>query len=271
MTKVIAALDNSLAATPVLTTATALGDLFGAAVEAMHVRVDGDGDVATSAAERAGVPLRVLEGGPVERLVEAVNAEADVAALVLGARGTRLGKRPLGATALAVATAVARPVVVVPPDAPHPDRMHRVLVPLEGTTSTTVAPRAVMELAGDTSIDVVVLHVQGEDSLASFSDQPQHEDAAWADEFLARYCPWGVGEVRLELRVGRRDEVVPGVADEIDADLIVVAWSRELAAGRAPVVQAVLAHTVPVLLVPVAARSLATDLDALLPGHVVPS
>ena len=42
MTKLLAAVDNSTAALPVVGTACAVADLFGAKVEALHVVVDGD-------------------------------------------------------------------------------------------------------------------------------------------------------------------------------------------------------------------------------------
>jgi nucleotide-binding universal stress UspA family protein len=251
MTKVIAALDNSVAARPVLATARALADLFGADVEALHVLVDGD-RVAAGVAAAEGVPLNELSGDPMKELIGAAS-EDDVVCAVIGARGTRLKPRALGETALAVATSLSKPVAVVPPDAPHAGRLGRVLVPLEGNVSTSLAPRAMLELAGDAALDVVVVHVLDEDSLPSFTDQPQHEETAWADEFLARYCPWGVDSVQLEVRIGRREELVPAVAYDVGADLIALGWSRALAADRAPVVQAALAGTVPVILIPVEA------------------
>ena len=75
---------------------------------------------------------------------------------------------------------------------------------------------------------------------SSFTDQPQHEGEAWNQEFLARYCPWGVGLVRFETRVGSAAAVVPAVAEETGCDLIALGWSQDLAAGRAGVVRAAL-------------------------------
>jgi nucleotide-binding universal stress UspA family protein len=67
MTRVIAALDNSLAARPVLATAQSLAKLFGARVDAVHVRMDG-ARVASSEAAAAGLELHMLTGPTVERL-----------------------------------------------------------------------------------------------------------------------------------------------------------------------------------------------------------
>jgi hypothetical protein len=248
MTKVLAALDNSLAGRPILAAGSALAELLGIDFEALHVQVDGDRG-ARNAAASAGVALRIVEGPVVERLVEAGQAD-DVAAFVIGARGTPGGRLPVGGTALSVATALLKPVVVVSPDARVPKTFRRVLVPLEGTLSSSLAPRSIVALAG--KIEVIALHVHEEDSIPRFTDQPQHEQAAWAQEFLARWCPEGIGNVKLETRVGRSDMLIPSVADQRGCDLIALGWSQDLAPGRAPVVRAALERSrVPILLVPV--------------------
>jgi nucleotide-binding universal stress UspA family protein len=249
MTRVLAALDNSLAAQPVLATATSLARLLGSELDAVHVR-DGDERIAHAVADRGGHALTELDGPVVDALVGAASAE-DVAMVVLGARATPGGARPAGSTALAVATSVSTPTVLVPPDARDPEHIDRILVPLEGTVSTSLAPRHIVELIGR-GIDIIVLHVLDEFSLPAFTDQPQHETEAWAREFLERYCPIGVEGVRFETRVGAREEVVPDAVQETGADLIALGWSRTLAPDRAPVVRAVLerAHA-PVLLFPV--------------------
>jgi Universal stress protein family len=101
--------------------------------------------------------------------------------------------------------------------------------------------------------------VHEEEVIPAFTDQPQHEQAAWAREFLERFCRWGVGTVRLETRVGRSGELIPLVADECGCDLIALGWAQELSSGRAPVVRETLERShLPVLLVPV---RLGADLD----------
>ena len=74
-------------------------------------------------------------------------------------------------------------------------------------------------------------------SIPSFTDQPQHEMPAWTREFIRRYCPWGIGDVQLETRIGKIGELVPIVAEQCSCDLIALGWSQQLAPGRAPVVQ----------------------------------
>jgi nucleotide-binding universal stress UspA family protein len=254
MTTVLAALDSSLAGHPVLVTARAIARLLRTDVSAIHVTLDPDG-TAQSIADSAGVQLRIVSGPVVERLIDAGNAD-DVSAMVIGARSTPAGRRPLGSTALAVATSLLKPVVVVPPDARVASELRRVLVPLEGTISSSLAPRSFVEVARGAELDVIALHVHGEEEIPAFTDQPQHEDDAWAGEFLARYCPWGIGAVRLERRVGRSDDLVPQVAEEAHCDLIALGWAQELSEGRAPVVRSALERSrVPVMLVPVRVES----------------
>jgi nucleotide-binding universal stress UspA family protein len=248
--KLIAALDNSLAAGPVLSTAVALGKLLGAEVVALHIPADGD-RTARIAAEAAGLELQTPAGPVVDSLIE-IGRSSDVFAIVLGARGTPAGRRPLGSTALAVATSLPKPVVVVPPDARSPGELRRVLVPLEGTLSATLTPREIIRLADQSELEVILLHVLEEKSLPAFTDQPQHEHRAWAVEFVRRYSPWGIGRVRLETRVGRTEDLIPLVAEEAGVDLIALGWAQELAEGRARIVRATLGHCrVPVMLVPV--------------------
>jgi nucleotide-binding universal stress UspA family protein len=250
MKKVLATLDNSLAGRPVITAAQALAGILGAEVEAFHVRTNGD-RTAHSTAEAAGIPLRVSSGPVVERLVAAAHAR-DVVAVAIGSRGTPAGRRPLGGTASALVTGLHKPVLIVPPDASPNPRIRRVLVPIEASVSKSLAPRSIIELAADAEVEVHALHIHDEESIPAFTDQPQHEQTAWAKEFLHRYCPWGLGSIRLETRVGRIDELVPLVAEECCCDLIALGWSRRLSHDRALVVRTTLERShLPVLLVPV--------------------
>jgi nucleotide-binding universal stress UspA family protein len=249
MKTVLAAVDNSPAGKLVIETALALAEVLGAQVEAIHVRTDGDTTV-RSAADVAGVPLRTVSGPVIESLIVCGKFDS-VVAIAIGARSTPGSGRPLGGTAAAVATKLLKPVVIVPRDAAVPARIRRVLVPLEGDPSTSSTPDSILDLGAEAKIDVVGLHVLDEDSIPAFTDQPQHEQRAWTHEFLARYCPWGLG-IRFETRVGRTAEFVAEVAEQTGCDLIALGWSQELAPGRAPVVRATLQRSrLPVILVPV--------------------
>lgn len=142
-------------------------------------------------------------------------------------------------------------MIVVPPQAPLAYSLERILVPLDGSKQTADALRETIELAGNAAVEVVVLHALHGASLPPFSDQPQHEPEAWRHEFLARYAP-RPERVQLETRVGLPAGLVHTVAQETGADLIALAWSQNMAPGRATVVRAVLEQSdVSVLLVPV--------------------
>jgi nucleotide-binding universal stress UspA family protein len=253
MKKIIAALDNSLAAMPVLKTARALGKLLGADVEAIHV--DGNGNrIVRAATDRARVPLRFFDGDVVEAVIAAAEQHG-VVLIVVGARATPGSDHPLGTTALSLAERVRSPLVVVPPIGKAGGRLRRILVPVEADVTTAPVPGAIVEIAqsaGAHALDVVVLHVLEESRLPAFTDQPQHEQPAWAHEFVRRFCPWGVGTISLEMRIGRSEELVPQTARESDVDLVALGWAQELKEGRAPVVRATLELSrVPVMLVPV--------------------
>jgi len=239
MASVLAALDNSLAVNPVLVAARALARALGDNVEAIHVLGEEAGPP-LDATRAAGVPLRVSVGPVVERLIEAAQAP-EVAALVIGARGTTRSGHPLGSTALAVVTSITTPVVVVPPAANVAARLRRVLVPLD-EASATLAPHALVELAEAAEVEVTVLQVDG--------DAGESEESS--RELLARYCPWGIGRVQLERRTGAREDVVPLAGEEDHVDLIALGWAQQLSDGRGPVVRATIERAkIPVMLIPV--------------------
>jgi len=151
----------------------------------------------------------------------------DVVAVVIGAGSTPGEARPLGATALAVATGLRKPLVVVPPDGPRDAAIRRVLVPIEGARSMSLTPRAIIELADVVDLDILALHVIEREALPAVTDQPQHEWQAWAQEFIRRYCDWHSGTLRLVTRVGRPEELVPRAVEELNADLVAMGWSQE--------------------------------------------
>jgi nucleotide-binding universal stress UspA family protein len=249
MRTVLAAIDNSPAARSVIAMAQSLGRVFDAKVEAIHVG-EGKNRIAVAAAQAAGLELQTIDGPAVPALVAAAQDDA-VATLVVGTRSLPVAGRAIGSTAIDVITSLLKPVVVVPPNSRPVDTLDRVLVPLEGTPATSLAPRALIELGTDANVEIIVLHVHSERTLPAFTDQPQHEAAAWREEFVARYCPWGIGKVTMQVRLGRREEEILRAAAETEADLVALGWAQELAAGRAPVVREVLerGHT-PVMLVP---------------------
>ena len=249
MRTVVAALDASPAARPVLETAIGLAQLTGAVVEAVHVP-GGPAKTPELLASRSGVPLRLLDG-PVEAALLEAMAAPDVIAAVLGARSTRGGRRPIGHVALRVLKAASKPVVVVPPEAVtvSPRPLRRILVPLEGTeaTSRSVVERLCPLIVDD--VELLVLHVFTPATMPRVLDHPGRDLQLLGDEFLAHHCP---DATTIELRTGQVGNQVEAASADAHADLIVLSWSQDSSPGHAGVILDVLAHAdVPVLLLPV--------------------
>jgi nucleotide-binding universal stress UspA family protein len=258
-TRVIAAIAGDGAAPAVLAGAVAIAELFAADVEALHVGGE-RAVIATSAARRAGVALRSLPGegarlgsipGEAAReIVEAAEKE-DVAAVVIGARGTPAGRRPAGSTAIALITPLTKPVAVVPPDARLDGPIRRVLVPLDGDAASSAALAQIVALTTGTELQVVVAHVHSAWSLPPFSDHFPHEGWAWSEEFIARHCP-SARDATVEQRIGEPSEHVLDICRRCGCDLVALGWNQDLGYGRAAVVRLMLAESpVPLLLTPV--------------------
>jgi nucleotide-binding universal stress UspA family protein len=252
--KVLAALDQTAAASDVLAASHEIARVFGADVAAVHILQDGADRLRTLTGDEH-VPLAELEGPPGTRLAQALEADDDAVALVVGSRTRPVGEREIGSTALDVVTTAHKPVFVIPPELRPGFAIRRVLIPLEGSLSTSSAYPAV-DAPDAEQVDIVILYVLEEHALPAFSDQPQHEWEAFGREFLARYSPWPVEHVRLETRVGRPEQHILPVAREAKCDVIALAWAQELAPGRASIVRDTLRRgTIPILLVPVKASS----------------
>jgi nucleotide-binding universal stress UspA family protein len=248
MNTVIAAVDNSAAATPVLKTARTLAARLGWRIRAVHAQEDGDAG-ARAAAAAAGIELLARHCTPAE-LVADVSSSPETTVVVLGARGFAPSGE-LGHTALELIQALHEPVDVVPPAAPPMQALDRILVPLDANATNADALARGLAILRASDVEVVILHVDFGASLPLFEDQPQHEIADWKAEFLRRYCPVAPARVRLELRTGRPGASILDVASEVDADLIALGWSQALEPGRALVVREVLERaSLPVVLFP---------------------
>jgi len=247
---VLAALDGDASGRPVLNSALALADLLDCTVTCLHVREDAS-SAAQDLARAAGVELREVRGDPVQQIVTATDDPA-VAALVLGARGVHGGPQPAGHTALEVITRIPKPVAVVPPHAQPPEHIKRILVPLQGTNEDSQALDATIRLAHRRELEVLVLHVHSPATVPAFSDHEPHATLAWEREFLTRHVSTPHDRITLLRRLGVPADDLVAVARETGPDLIVLAWSQNLAQGHAHVVSETLAHSnIPVLLLPI--------------------
>jgi nucleotide-binding universal stress UspA family protein len=243
---IIACIDPSAAARPVLDGARAIAPLFGAQVEAAHV-AEADDTNTDTAAYTENVPMRSLHGEIVDELVK-LTQDDDVVAAVVGARARPLGRRPAGHVALGLADRAAALVLLVPPDAHVHERVHRVLMAVKGTPENARSLEHAIELTDATDLELVVVHVDDEGSIPSFSDQVQYETDAFIKEFLARYVP-AAPEARVELRVGRPADAILDAIDSEQPDLLAIGWRRNAGPEGGVVAREIIARShVPVLL-----------------------
>jgi nucleotide-binding universal stress UspA family protein len=251
MNTVLAAIDDSAAAQPVLATALAVAPLLDATVQALHVSADEDGGrTAEAAAGAAGIPLRRASGDPLRQITLHVDDD-DVQALVVGTRASPAGRHPAGHLALAVADNVVKPVIVVPPEAELRAPFTRVLIAMKGTPHTARDLYRTIQVASRADLELVVVHVDDQQSIPSFSDQVQYDTGAYAKEFLARYCP-GAPDARVVFRVGHPVDEILGTAAETDPDMLAVGWPRHDRERRGEVAREILNRShIPVLLVAV--------------------
>jgi len=97
-----------------------------------------------------------------------------------------------------------------------------------------------------------VLHVHSPATVPAFSDHEPHATLAWEREFLTRHVSTPHDRITLLRRLGVPADDLVAVARETGPDLIVLAWSQNLAQGHAHVVSETLAHSnIPVLLLPI--------------------
>jgi len=251
MTIVLAALDSSAAARPVLETAISVAAITGSTVRAVHVREDGH-EVPAALARAREVPLRELEGPVEEGLLHELGAD-EVIIGVIGARGTPAGARPVGHIALHVVERVAKPVVVVPPEALEvPARPTRLLVPLEGTEACAEPVVALLQPLLADDVDLVVVHVLTATTAPPMVDHPDWGLEHWSAEFLARHLP---DAADLRIRTGPVGAEILQAAADAAVDAIVLCWSQDASPGHAAVVRTVLEHApMPIFLLPAGPR-----------------
>ena len=129
--------------------------------------------------------------------------------------------------------------------------LQRVLIAMEGTASRPRRLKHAVELVNSLGLEVIVVHVDDESSIPSFSDQPQHETDAYAHAFLAQYAV-GLSPSQLELRIGDPAHEILVTAAARDADLVAMGWPSGAGSGHGLVARGVLQRSsTPTLLVPV--------------------
>lgn len=246
---VLAAFERDAAASAVLGTAERFAEIANATVEGVHAGTSLPGTLATLT-RRAGVTLRLVPGPP-DRGLLAELERPGVRAIVMGAGHEHRGHHPAGPTTRYVAERSTKPVVVVPIDGEgvHGE-LRRLLVPLEGTESSSrPILEALLPLLVE-GVEVEVLHVFTDETVPRMLDRPVRDTELLGREFLARHCP---PAGRIVLHAGAVADRVQEVAEEHEAGMVVLSWSQDSSEGRARVVREVLATSQrPVLLLPVA-------------------
>lgn len=256
---VLVALDTSAAARPVLDAARHLAVVVDGSLDAVHVSEDRT-MTPRATASWAGATLRLLEP-PVDEALLRAAAAPEVVMVVVGARSTPLGRRPAGHTALRLMEGLAKPLAVVPPEADGTRRVQRVVVPLEGTESSSAAILDALELLLIAPVSVVALHVFTDVTVPRMMDRPLRDLQMIGAEFRTRHLP---AASRVEFRTGSVDRGVVELCASEDADLVVLSWSRIMSEGRAAVVRGVLSQCrVPVLLLPLSVDPSNRPLDTV--------
>jgi nucleotide-binding universal stress UspA family protein len=148
------------------------------------------------------------------------------------------------------------PIVLVDPRrGMRPWECRRILVPHDGTPSTTHAIVRAAELARVARAHLSVLHVASEGTVPPtepgslgpprYLDQPQHEWPSWAAEFLDRIAgllPLESLQLQLSLARGEPGAEIVRHAEAAMTDLILLAWRGETDSRHASIVRAVISH-----------------------------
>jgi nucleotide-binding universal stress UspA family protein len=254
-------LDGSVHATAAIPVARGLAELCHATLAVLHIT----DDVLASSALVDRVKLSsddvrgmVVEQRPGEAAAVIVQEAAKRhAALIVMCTQTRMEDRAraLGSVAEAVLRAALCPVVLVPPARGRKHwRLHRLLLPHDGTPTSAAAIGPATHLASMAAAELVVLHVAtpgterptepGTLVSPRYVDQSQHEWPAWAQEFLGRLRAVGRAtngiDIRLALAQGEAGSAIVNFARQNDSDLIVLGWRGSLEPERAQTIRQVI-------------------------------
>ncbi len=233
MTRIVAAVDEGPVSSAVVEVAEALQPALGSRVEVLTVAPDDPGTIDSSTTA--------------ETVLEAATA-GDVAVLVVGARSSPGGPRPVGHVTRAVLVESEVVVAVVPPEIDRSrDPISAVLLPLEGGAAPNRRVTEIVDALAAAGSTIDQVHVFDRSTAPPFWDRWQDEQL-YADQFSTRFAPQPTG---TELRSGNVAQQIREAADAHRSTLIVLEWGQRLGGHRAPVVRDLLCNSaVPLLLVP---------------------
>lgn len=258
---VLVPLDGSDCAQAAIPVARRLAELLHATVVLLHV--SDDALTHTAVVERMKLSAEDVQGfvleqrpGPAAAVIVHEAAGRHAALIVMCPRiwiGAKA--RTLGSVAEAVLRAAPCPVVLVPPGRgrKHWDLRH-LLVPHDGTPTSAVTMGPATDFAAMAAAELVVLHVATPDReypvepgtlvVPRYIDQPQHEWAAWTQEFVDRLRAVGKArhDVKIRLAVAGGEAGAAIVDFARQSDLVVLGWRGVLESDRALTVQRVIRH-----------------------------
>lgn len=247
---VLAAVGDDETAPLVLRAATAMARLLGCVPRGVHVTRDRLPGRLEPTVASSGIAVRTVAGAVVPTLHDLLEQPL-VRLGVLASRTRTAPGHVLGGTAGALVSGVSTPLLLVSPttDRRHLDEPTRVLLPLDGEGRDGGVFEALVDQLRAADLDVLVQHVVVPSSPLPCLDQLHHALPSWEREFLARSAD--VDDALLLDRGDAADRIVELVRAD-DVDLVLLGWSQDLSAGRAPVVRRVLERcSTPVVLVPV--------------------
>ncbi len=241
--RVLSAIDGGPLTAPVVEIARSLSEILGGDLDIVHVRCG-----APSAGLLLGdLPVRVLEGDVLERLVEEATQE-EVVAVAVGIRSLRGGGQPAGHVARRLLQSCRCPLVVVPPDVAIGARSaRRLLVPVQDGRAPSTARAHLLERFRRSGRTLIALHVLDRSTAPPFGDRSDDADL-WSREFWRRHEPT-IDDVHIA--AGEVGAQILDAAARFDVDMILLEWSQILDQPHAQVVRDVLVHTpIPLLFIP---------------------
>ena len=272
---ILVPLDGSVQALSALPVAKALSEIEQATLHILHVgeREPEEDQLQLRARLAHGTPIldgltvHTRVGTPPAQILHVARETKPLVIVMCKHRYASPGKL-LGSTALSVLQDASCPMVLVPPErGTVPWHLHHVLVPHDGTPTTSAALRPAAELADRADAELLVAHVTdvraapvepGSLTAPRYVDQPQHEWPAWSSEFLNRLaciCPLGHLHVRITLARGDPATQIVRLSESQSTDLIVLAWRGRWAIPHAAIVKDILRDVrCPIMVVRVESR-----------------
>jgi nucleotide-binding universal stress UspA family protein len=234
---ILVAHDGSQLCEELVAAAQAVGRAANWPIRVLQVE---EGGVATAACEQLeDVTVEHATGDPACAILEAA-AQADVTVVALGLRSD---ERPgLGHVARELLETSKRMLLVVRPGMRPIHDLKRIIVPMEGSPSTSAAMRVADDWFCARGREIVMVHVvtgatpaePGSMPAPRFMDQEHYEWVEWQDEFRMRFsqCPRG-GRHRVCVRVGEPGPAIVAEARDMRAEVLVLSWRGDLGPGQA--------------------------------------